>query len=211
MHKHELRYAMSMRTQKVCIILDEEVKDPNGKVHVYVKTLDGERFMVPKEMFTDISRFVELSMNEALRAGDVARSEVERCPYCNASMVIYKHTLNKPLVRALQKLDEAGGTANLKTLQLTRNQWDNFQKMKYLDLVEQVADENGQRKKGIWRITDLGHRFVRGEVAIQKSARTYRGEVLERFGPYVQAHYLDDAIGFRKIEDYRADAVGVSS
>lgn len=205
--KHsELRYARSVKTGKICIVLDEEVRDPNGVGQVYLKTMEGERFIVPLAMFTDTNRFVPVTTKEATNAADVSRSEVERCPYCDASMVVYKHTMNKPLLQALAKLDAAGGIANLKTLGLTRNQWDNFQKMKYLGLVEQVADETGARKKGVWAVTPLGKRFVRSEASIQKSARTYRGEVIELIGPYVHACYLDGDYSFKKVEEYRKEA-----
>jgi hypothetical protein len=58
------------------------------------------------------------------------------CEHCGASMVEYKHGLSVGLVTGLIKIAKVKNPINIKQLGLTRNQWDNFQKLKYWDLVD---------------------------------------------------------------------------
>ena len=77
----------------------------------------------------------------------------EECAHCGAKMVEYKHGLNKGLVvglRAIAKAGWTGSAVDLKGLHLTHSEWDNFQKLRYWDLVSKV----GGKKGGKWRITE---------------------------------------------------------
>lgn len=127
------------------------------------------------------------------------------CDECGAKMVEYKHHLNEPLVIALRRLVEAGGgPINLKMLGLTRNQWDNFQKLRYFDLVEQYCLE-GQRKRGIWRVTHVGLTFVTHKVAIPPTAVTYRGERVRYEGVPI---FISEVTGlYRPAADWAFEAV----
>lgn len=108
-----------------------------------------------------------------------------RCPTCGASTNEYKHGLSKPLVQGLTALaSSGGGPINLKALGLTRTQWDNFQKLRYFGLVEQVA-VSGKRQAGVWKITQLGLDFLAGKVVVPKFAWTFRGDVVRTEGPYI--------------------------
>lgn len=100
--------------------------------------------------------------------------EVPLCPHCGAKIVEYRHALNTPLIRALAKLYQHGDAVNLRELNLDRNEWDNFQKLKYWGLVYQVEVE-GKRKKGVWWLTLRGVEFIEGRLRIPKSVWTYRG------------------------------------
>lgn len=80
--------------------------------------------------------------------------------------------------------DSGGGPINLKALGLTRTQWDNFQKLRYFGLVEQVA-VSGKRQAGVWKITQLGLAFLAGKVVVPKFAWTFRGDVVRTEGPYI--------------------------
>ena len=82
--------------------------------------------------------------------------ESKYCEHCKAKMVEYKHGFSKPLATGLWRLYKAGGTVNLKDLNLTRNQWDNFQKLRYWDLVAPAYRETGLRMSGCWYITPVG-------------------------------------------------------
>lgn len=114
--------------------------------------------------------------------------DVQRCPHCGAKMVEYRHALNAPLLRALAKLYRHGRAVNLRELKLDRNEWDNFQKLKYWDFVYQV-EVNGERKKGVWWLTRRGGAFVRGELSVQSGVWTYRGRRTRYDG---QPVYVDD-------------------
>jgi len=129
--------------------------------------------------------------------------ETKHCPTCNAKMMEYRHVMNSALATGLDRLRRVGGKANLKTLGLTRNQWDNFQKLRYWDFVRQVEVE-GVRKRGVWEITHLGREFLHG-VPARKACFTYRGEFQRWDGSWTT---VDDLLpGYRKRPEYAADAV----
>jgi len=110
----------------------------------------------------------------------VRRLMVQKCDHCGAKMVEYRHSLSKSLVRALFKFWNVAGLEplNLKEADLTRNQWDNFQKLRYFGLVEQCEPV----KSGIWQVARRGEQFIFGEIGVPKTAITYRGEVVETCG-----------------------------
>ena len=108
------------------------------------------------------------------------------CPTCGAKIVRYRHTMNKALVTGLATLAAAGGEASLADLGLTRNQVDNFQKLRYWGLVEKVHREDGTRVAGVWRVTREGYAFLSGR-RVYRAVWTYRGEF----------ECADDEDGFR--------------
>lgn len=124
------------------------------------------------------------------------------CEHCGASMVEYRHYLLKGMVQGLAKLAAAGGgPLNLNILDLTRNQWDNFQKLKYFDLVS-------QRDRGIWEITSLGLEFLAGTRRVHRRATTYRGEVVGRDGVLVAVSDVDG--GYLTCDDYIEESRAVA-
>ena len=118
---------------------------------------------------------------------DLADLPTDLCPCCSAKLVTYRHSLNKALVVGLRRLALAGGKANLGELGLTRNQWDNFQKLRYFGLVEKVTGQ-----KGCWRVTAKGHDWLSGRVKVHKTAITFKGETVGLDGDHVQPGEVDD-------------------
>jgi hypothetical protein len=102
----------------------------------------------------------------------------KHCEHCNAKMVEYKHSFSKALATGLWRLHIANGIVNIKDLGLTRNQWDNFQKLRYWGLVAQSYRDDGTRLNGQWHITKEGADFVEKGTAIKKSVWTYRGKTV---------------------------------
>lgn len=101
------------------------------------------------------------------------------CANCGANMMTYRHTLAPILVSGLKALKtKGGGPINIKDLELSRTEWDNFQKLRYFDLVQKANPQN--KKGGEWTITKLGEDFLLGLVAVPKSVQTYRGEVVDK-------------------------------
>lgn len=99
------------------------------------------------------------------------------CATCGAKTVKYSHSFNCGLAEGLKILaDAGGGPINLKHLDLTRNQWDNFQKLRYWDLVARTLE------RGVWQITDRGRQFVSGTISIKRGVKTFRGERVEYSG-----------------------------
>jgi hypothetical protein len=123
------------------------------------------------------------------------------CPHCGAKMVKYRHGISVPLVTGLRRLLHAGGgPINIKELGLTRNQWDNFQKLRYWGLVVQV-EVDGQRKKGVWQITPQGQHFLFNEQAIPRRVWTYRGEFQHADGD-ATVRITEVVDWYEKREDY---------
>lgn len=118
------------------------------------------------------------------------------CPHCNAKMVEYKHGLSKALVEGLTRLANKGIRVNIKDLGLTRNQWDNFQKLRYWDLVEK-ANPNGNQKGGWWMVTILGIQFLKHGIAIPKTVVTYRGSRIRFEGENVFVNQVVEGYMYR--------------
>jgi hypothetical protein len=129
------------------------------------------------------------------------------CEHCGAKTVKYKHTFSKALAIGLYKLYQSGHTPiNLKNLALTRNQWDNFQKLRYWGLVAQAHREDGTRLNGEWFITPLGVDFIEKGTAIKKSVWTYRGVATEFEGDtcfFFDVHETE----YKKRTQYAVEAV----
>jgi hypothetical protein len=114
-----------------------------------------------------------------------------KCPHCEAKMVEYKHSFSKALAVGLGRLHFfAGGPINIKNLGLTRNQWDNFQKLRYWGLVGKATKEDGTRAGGEWVLTQKGFDFIQKGIGIPKSVWTYRGDPVRFEGD--TCFYLDD-------------------
>src|ERR1035441_5888882 len=98
----------------------------------------------------------------------------ERCPHCGASMTVYEHALTPGLVNALFKAVQFVHRQNRnyfhlqKDLDLTKSEFTNFQKLRFHALVAKTDDP------GYWLITARGGEFLRGEVAVPRTVRTFR-------------------------------------
>lgn len=121
-------------------------------------------------------------------------------------MVEYCHSLSAPMVQGLKRLLMAGGKANLKTLNLERNVWDNFQKLRYFNLVVRSTKDNGLRDNGVWEVTELGRNFLSGEATVPARVWTYRGEFRRVEGDLVKVSDLLPT-EYQHREDYAAGAV----
>lgn len=128
------------------------------------------------------------------------------CECCGAKMVEYKHSFSAALAICLYKLYEANAAVNIKQLGLTRNQWDNFQKLRYWGLVVKATDEDGKRLGGCWAITSDGVAFIERGTSITKSVWTYRGETVRFEG---DACFFKDIhpISYTQRETYAAEAI----
>jgi len=132
--------------------------------------------------------------------------DAARCPTCRAKIVRYRHTMNRGLVEGLVALAEAGGEASLADLGLTRNQVDNFQKLRYWGLVEKVHRDDGTRVAGVWRVTRAGYRFLVGD-CVSRVVWTYRGATtgMDFIAGTVEARSV--APGYQYREEYARRAL----
>lgn len=97
------------------------------------------------------------------------------CPCCMHKETAYLHKINEGLVLALKQLqmfyDKEKRAANLqKDLELTKNQYNNFQKLQYFYVVKRT--EEG------WYPSTRGRDFLAGLLSIPSHAATMNGEVL---------------------------------
>jgi hypothetical protein len=97
--------------------------------------------------------------------------ENNTCECCGAKTVKYKHNFNVGLFAGLLKLYNYGAPASLKDLNLTVNQFNNFQKLRYWKLVE--------NEKNKWTISKHGIDFINQNIKIPKQVTTYRKETID--------------------------------
>lgn len=99
----------------------------------------------------------------------------DKCECCEYEVVAYTHNLNAPLVDALEKIvtfyEQQQRSCNLqKDLELTKNQYNNFQKLRYFNLVEHT-------EKG-WVPTYNGIGFIKGKCVVYNKVATFGNKIL---------------------------------
>lgn len=124
---------------------------------------------------------------------------MKKCTCCGASLKSYKHSLNKGLVKGIYSLYKKGGVAKLADLPLTKNEFNNFQKLGFWGLIEKEVV--GGERTSRWILTDNGLGFVRGVERVPKWVETYRKEKVSQSLEMVN---IKDVIEFKykKREDY---------
>lgn len=127
------------------------------------------------------------------------------CPHCGAKMVRYKHSLSQNFVRALWKFYGKKPPINLSDVGLTWNEHNNFQKLQHWDLVNQYFKE-GVRLSGVWDLTERGRKFLAGQIKVNKTVVTYRGERERYEGDEVSADDLWEEIKWKQRPEYIADS-----
>ncbi len=103
------------------------------------------------------------------------KKNISICDHCGHEERIYTHSLNQQIVGALRQLVDffelKRTVCNLqKDLNLTKNQYNNFQKLRHFNLVEKTL--------GGWIPTTVGRHFVRDEVSIYTDAASLNNTTL---------------------------------
>ena len=133
------------------------------------------------------------------------------CECCRQTITAYTHNLNKPLIQALRQLVDFYDTnrreCNLQgDLRLTKNQYNNFQKLQYFKLVQRT--EHG------YYPTQKGSDFIYGKVPCFNSVATYGKDVLEynheawvthKSQPYKVMVSDIDQFAYKKREEYKEE------
>lgn len=129
----------------------------------------------------------------------------ELCPHCGASMKEYVHSLTPGLVKSLVKFGEAIKCKGINDIHLqtevdlTKNEYNNFQKLRYWGLVHHADKEN--IKSGRWLLTSNGSRFLKGEIKMPKKVKTFRNQKINQWTALVGVDEFD--IDFS--EDWQRD------
>lgn len=101
-----------------------------------------------------------------------------KCPHCGANTKSFWHRVTPGLVGCLIKAIDFVKTNNKNCfhlghdLNLSKVEYNNFQKLRFHGLVAKVPE-----KPGYWLITRRGGQFLRGEIVIPDSVETYRNAV----------------------------------
>jgi len=110
-----------------------------------------------------------------------------KCPHCGASLEKRAHRLSKGLVNSLVlfKLKVCELDRNeihlLKDMDFTKNQYNNFQKLRYHGLVAKVYDkETRMRKSGYWLLTRRGNQFLKNLISVPVRVSTFRNRIVEK-------------------------------
>ena len=105
----------------------------------------------------------------------------EFCPHCTQPVMQHRQSFNVSMANMLLKVAlrfREGQPFHLqKDLELTKNQYNNFQKLKYWDLIEKHY-ENGKRVWGCWHLTKEVREFFKGR-PLRKTVTTFNNKVVE--------------------------------
>lgn len=101
------------------------------------------------------------------------------CPCCRQLAKIYKRRINSGQARILIKWWRNYGTTPVKLSQAVQTPGGDYAKLRWWGLIEKlpgVREDGGSA--GVWRVTDLGRRFVHGTARIPRAARVYNNTLL---------------------------------
>lgn len=129
--------------------------------------------------------------------------EKEYCQCCGQSISKHKHSLSKNMIRILHKAATCG-ISNFHLQQhinLTKNEYANFQKLKYWGLVVRSP-----HLSGYWQITKQGILFIKGETDLPKWVQTFNNKVVDTSKDLVSVHDLGLFLRYKRREEYANDA-----
>jgi hypothetical protein len=125
------------------------------------------------------------------------------CSHCGANVRAYKHRLNKGLIKGLICLYKTdGGVSKLADLPLTKNEFNNFQKLGFWGLVEK--ETVGGERTCRWKITKLGIDFIMSRVTIPVWVETFRRARISEAKEVVGISDLVE-VKYKKREEYLDD------
>ena len=109
----------------------------------------------------------------------------EFCPQCGSTLKKRRESVTPLILDNLVKMREAvfrKGENNImpsKELDLTKSQYNNFQKLRYHALIAKVINNNIW-EEGHWLITHRGAEFLNGRMRIPKSVWIYKNKIVAK-------------------------------
>jgi len=108
------------------------------------------------------------------------------CPHCGAPMRPYRVKITPMMVHAIVKFREAVIDHNRNSIhilkdmkgkpyELTRHEWNNFTKQRFLGLAVRVKGESGY-----WLLTKRGAAFLNGQEEVPAYVVIFRNKIIER-------------------------------
>lgn len=123
----------------------------------------------------------------------------ETCPYCCQSIMKHKHSLSLAMVNTLKKSLPIPFHLQ-KDLNLTKNEYNNFQKLKYFKLVSRTE------KSGYWILTDKGKRFLDGSMSVPKWVQTFNNKLVGYSDNRLLISDIDKDFHWKKLKEYQYDS-----
>ena len=119
------------------------------------------------------------------------QTEKKLCPCCGAKLTGRDERISKGIVNNLIKFRKAAirslkatGVNRVhlaKDLNLTNNQYNNFQKLRYHGLIAHYKNkETKEFESGYWVITSRGNNFAKNNCYISKKVVIFRNRIVER-------------------------------
>lgn len=139
-----------------------------GQIGKYISAVCGEYKLNSEE----VAQFLLQTFPEL--------KQKKKCNNCGANMKMWWHMVTPGLVGDLMKSINFVKNANKnefhlqKDLSLSKNDYNNFQKLRYHGLVTKVKE-----KAGYWLITKRGGQFLRNEIEIPAGVKTFRNNIEE--------------------------------
>lgn len=111
------------------------------------------------------------------------------CPCCDRWGRIYRRGINETMARSLIWLCSAPAEDGWVNVPTQAPRWlirsNQLPTLRWWDLVQRASSTDVDKKhSGMWRPTDLGRAFAKGEVSMPKIVYTYNGE-REKYGEEV--------------------------
>lgn len=123
------------------------------------------------------------------------------CEHCGAKHVVYRYKFNKSFARSLLKAARSQKeTFSVGEIKMSNAEYATFPRLKYWGLTEPVMVE-GDRKKGLHRITKDGWNFLGGKLKIPSYVFVRTRGVLKFEGPDI--FFKDVTGGYDYSEDYK--------
>lgn len=137
--------------------------------------------------------------------------EGDICPCCKQRVQIYKRKLNKTMVRTLALLavkqnkqalvhhNRTGFIHAPTVLKEHAGYAREVGKLAYWGFVEEGTSQTGDgRHAGLWRVTEEGYAFLRGQLEVSRYVKVYNGRKLGEQGTKVNIR--DVAVEFDLVE-----------
>lgn len=118
-----------------------------------------------------------------------------------------KHFLTAQLVKQLALVAAVSRFEPVhpgKQVIMTHSGYDNYQKLRYFDLLEMSFDEEGNRLLGFWNLTQKGRLFLLGKGYCSPIAWVFEAERVRFEGEPIEIHEVKQII--RTFEDWAADS-----
>ena len=136
---------------------------------------------IPDSQLAVVDMFLDLQPNSVKH---------NRCTECQTSLNVHAHKLMLGQVETLVKLYDKFGVGEefkLSAQVRARNHLDNFQKLRYLGLIQKKVvngksvkwrSRDSTSKSGVWRLTNKAKRFLVDFEPVPETVFTYKGHVL---------------------------------